>query len=383
MKYLRILVLFSMAMSPHMIKANEINFSGFATMAGGLTFDDDENLYDYDDIFSLSSNSHFGLQASTSINDQWGATAQIISRGNDAWDTKFSWAYISYDATDEWRLLFGRQRVPFYMYSDFIDVSYAYHWITGPEAVYSIGFDDFDGVGSIYTSTIGDFDSTFHVAFGRNTDALNIAGEEREGSDIANLFSTALTLNDDWLTLRLGYSRADVTIPVADFQPLLDNWIAAGFPAVADGIELNDDEWVFIDFAFIIDYENFLIVGEITDLDEDDTTVLNPSKSYYLSLGYRVNDVLWHFTHSATEGSAGTGVLSEVPVGVDPGLDFLTALTAATFASNDLDVEANTIGLRWEFAEAMALKAEFTKYSDNITSASDASLIRVALTTVF
>ena len=80
------------------------------------------------------------------LGDDWAVTTQFVARGSNAWDLEAEWAYISFDASDERRLLFGRQRAPFYMYSDFLDVSYAYHWIKPPSGVYSLPFDVFDGI---------------------------------------------------------------------------------------------------------------------------------------------------------------------------------------------------------------------------------------------
>ena len=156
----------------------EITFNGFASIVGGVTTSSDETLYGYDDSFDFAQGSLFALQATSDLDNVLGVTAQIVSRGSEDWDPTFEWAYISYEATDELRLLAGRQRAPFYMFSDFLDVSYAYSWITPPTGVYDLIFDTFDGLGAIYNTNFGDFDSTFQFLYGRNNDELNAFGEQ-------------------------------------------------------------------------------------------------------------------------------------------------------------------------------------------------------------
>ena len=139
----------------------EITLNGFASIVGGVTTSSDDTLYGYDQDIDFSQGSLFAIQASADLGDSLTATVQLLARGENDWDPDFEWAYIAYDASDNLRVLAGRQRVPFYMYSDFLDVSYAYPWITPPEGVYSVAFDTFDGLGAIYSTSMGSFDANF------------------------------------------------------------------------------------------------------------------------------------------------------------------------------------------------------------------------------
>jgi len=376
MKYFKIL--FVLFLSPLAVDSAEIRFSGFATIAGGITFDDDQSLEGYDDNFSFNPKSKFALQAVTDLGDGWGITAQLLARGSETWNIDAEWAFLSYDASDNWRLIIGRQRVPFYMYSDFLDVGYAYHWIEPPNGVYSLPFDLVDGVGSIYNSSLGSFDSTLHLTYGRNQDEVNLVGADRE-PDFWNLFSAAWTLNRDWLTLRASYAQTELTVPIDDFDPLVGGWRAAGFPQVADDILIVDDFGYFAGVGIIIDYEDYLVVAEYTEVHPGDS-VFPVQDSYYLSFGKRFDTLLVHLTYGADEDIS-KSILGGVPSGVDPGLDFLIASTAGLFASQGEDSTFFTLGARWEVSDSVAFKAEFTKYDDAL--ASDASLMQFALSTVF
>lgn len=153
----------------------DINFSGFATIAAGTTTSSSENFGGYTSDLDFNQGSLFALQTSSDLTNGLNVTAQLIARGNDDWSPAFEWAFLGYEVNDNWRLLAGRQRAPFFMYSDFLDVSYAYHWISPPEGAYNLAFDSFDGVSSIYSAQIGEFDSTLHMVFGRNRDDITLS----------------------------------------------------------------------------------------------------------------------------------------------------------------------------------------------------------------
>ena len=358
----------------------EIVFNGFASVVGGVTTSSDETLYGYDDTFDFETGSLFALQASSDLGNKLGVTVQVLSRGENDWDPDFEWAYFSYDASDNLRLLAGRQRAPFYMYSDFLDVSYAYHWISPPPGVYSLAFDTFDGVAAIYSGQIGSFDSVFHFSYGGNDDEITLLGETTN-PEFNDFVGASLTLTKNWLTLRAGYFQAEVNIPVAAIQPLISGWQQAGFSDIADEIELAKDTGEFYEFGFQIDYEDFLIVGEYTDLILDEMA-LGDQESFYIMAGKRFNEFLLHFTYGE-DSNTQDNYVAHIPKGLDPALDFLIASTEAVIESQKVEQSYFTLGLRWDFHDSAALKFEYTDFSDDLDGANDAGLFRAAIVSVF
>jgi len=356
----------------------DIVFNGFASVVAGVTTSSDERLNGYDDSIDFSNGSLFAIQASSDIGEGLSVTAQILSRGDDDWSTNFEWAYVAYDATDNLRLLAGRQRVPFYMFSDFLDVSYAYPWISPPPGVYSVAFDTFDGLGAIYSTNFGDFDANFHMIYGGNNTEI-FEGEDTP--DFNDLTGISITLNRDWLTLRAGYVQTEMNIPVEATQPLIDGWKGAGFPDIANNIEILKDTGSFIELGFQLDFENIIVIGEFTQLNLDGTTLANQD-SYYIMAGYRFSDMLAHITYGVDD-DARDRITGGVPVGVDPSLDFLIDTTNGITDGEANEANYITIGLRWDFHDSAALKFEFTSYGDDLNSNNDAGLFRTAIVTVF
>jgi len=358
----------------------EIHLSGFASIVGGTTTSSKEELYSYTDEFDFKQGSLVALQASSDLENGLGITVQLTAKGGDDWDPEFKWAYVSYDASDELRVLAGRQRVPFYMYSDFLDVSYAYSWIDPPKGVYDVIFDTFDGLGAIYTTNFDDVDATFHAIYGRNTDEVELFGEQLE-PEFNGLMGLAATFTYDWLTLRTAYFVSDITLPLTGLEDLGAGWQAAGFQDIANNTLVDDDSTSFLELGFQINIDEIIVIAEYTELTFDNTP-FGDQESFYIMGGYQFDKVLVHVTFG-TDKEAISNYTSNVPFGLATGLDLLKAGTQETLAGQNAEEDYITVGARYEFHESAAVKVEYTDFSDDNNSARDAGLFRVALVTVF
>ncbi|MGL1957118.1 MAG: porin [Colwellia sp.] len=358
----------------------EIAFNGFASIVGGVTTSSDETLYGYDDAFDFSQGSLLALQASSDLSEGLGVTVQILAKGEDDWAPSFEWAYVSYDATDNLRLLAGRQRAPFYMYSDFLDVSYAYTWIAPPKGVYDLLIDTFDGIGAIYGGNIGEFDTTLQVLYGRNSDEKSVFGED-VNIDFKSMIGGSYTINRDWLTLRAGYFQADINIPHSDINTLAAGWQQVGFTGIANEVYIAEDDAIFIEAGFQIDYENFIMVGEYTSLTLDNTPLAD-QESYYIMGGWRVDNLLFHLTYGADEDTK-SDITANVSWGLHSDIDYLKAATQGLVNNQLVEQSYITLGLRWDFHDSAALKFEYTDYTDDLNGMNDSGLFRTALVTVF
>ena len=373
----------------------DINFSGFATVVGGKTSGDDQVFRGYDNEFDLSTGSLFAIQANSDLGDGLSATVQMMARGSDDWDPEFAWAYLSYDATEDWRLLFGRQRAPMYLYSDYLDVSYAYHWLRPPQAVYDAPFDTFDGIGSIYSTTVGDSFVTWHMIYGINDDKETPINDTVLDTKFSDIFGGSLTWNYDWLTLRAAYFQTDATFPlneapdtsaVSQIAAIQAGWAGlaatpfAAYAPIADEIGIVDDKITFAEFGVQIDYNDWVIVGEITKLDLS-KTIFPDQDSWYLSVGKRMDSVMLHATYGNNKDSSEYLVAKyNVPSGV--GLDGLIVPTQFVQDSLDVDEDFYTIGVRWDFHPSVAFKAEFTNTEDDVLG-KDVKLFQIGLVSVF
>jgi hypothetical protein len=98
--------------------------------------------------------------------------------------------------------------------------------------------------------------------------------------------------------------------------------------------------------------------------------------------GYQFDKVLVHVTYGTDEEGI-SNYTSNVPFGLDPGLDALKSGTQSILASQNIEEDYITIGARYEFHDSAAVKVEYTDFSNDNNSVNDAGLFRVALVTVF
>ncbi|REL29826.1 porin [Thalassotalea euphylliae] len=357
----------------------EVSFNGFANIVAGQASSGD-TLWGYDDDVDFKQGSLFALQASSDLGEGLSATAQIIARGEDDWEADFEWAYLAYSLNDNTRILAGRQRTPIYMLSDYLDVSYAYPWISPPNGVYDFEITRFDGISAIHSFTLGEFDSSIHAIYGSNSEDLVVSGVEVTDTQIENIYGAALTFNNDWLTLRGGYFTANLSFSLPILDPLRNSWTNAGFEQVVADLTLDDDRGEFLEFGVQIDYNNWLFIAEYVD-NTYEGTPLGDEESMFATIGYRFNDVLVHLTYGKDEETPAT-VTNGVPSGVVPELDQLVGVTNQVLAAQREDSSYYTLGARWDFHDSAAFKVEFTRFDDDLLN-QDTSLVRTALVTVF
>lgn len=357
----------------------EITFNGFANIVGGKASSNDMQ-WGYDEDISFKQDSLFALQASTNLSEGLTATVQMISRGENDWDTEFEWAYLAYDFSDQTRILAGRQRAPMYMFSDYLDVSYAYPWITPPEGVYDLELTKFDGLSIIHSFALGEFDSSVQLFAGTEENEVEILGQN-VNSNFDQIIGGSVTLNRDWLTLRTAYLRTDLSIP----SPLVDQVIAAwnsvpGFGFIGQEATIVEDDTKFIEYAAQIDFENWLLIAEYTKASYI-SMPLESEESMFVTAGYRFDDVLVHLTYGQDENKV-NAAQNSLPFGINAELDQLSGITQQLFRFREQDSSYYTLGARWDFHSSAAFKFEFSRLDNDLTN-QDSSLVRTALVTIF
>lgn len=354
---------------------SEVKFSGFGTLAGGMTTGSDEVFEvsrgnTYDDKYDFKPDSLFGLQASADLGEGMKATAQITARGADDWNASFEWAYLSFDITDDWRLLLGRQRSPQYLYSDFIDVSYAYHWLRAPSGIYAPSFDSYDGIGSIYNFNFGDVENQLHFFIGRSND--NPFGDLVHGIDIANYIIAAYTLNWDWLTARVSYTQREISVVLTEGFSYDAAFGAFGLDMGSD-VDVDYDDNTIVSLSLRADFGMVFGVTEYKQ-EENEDNFLGETDNWYVSLGTRISSWTLHVTYGANETTVDDSVLDpayalsssgNLPAGpAQIGFDALLNGAQRSFDGSHKDQEYFIIGARWDFHSSSALQIEYTDFKD-------------------
>lgn len=335
-------ILTSFILSLSSVAYAEVNFSGFGTLAIGKKFGDDEfNSVDgYGDSLTIEPDSFLGLQAIADIYKELDLTLQIKTKTDEgAWETDITWAFLSYDITDDWRVIAGRQRMPHYTYSDYLDVSYAYHWIEAPSEVYNAPYNSFNGISSLYTLYLGDFTLLTQLAYGEEPDDdLDLNGKTYD-----DIMGARLNLNYDWITVNAAYFEFEER----------DERTRRGVTEVIQGVLKSAD------FGVQIDYGDWLTVLEITSVDfqdiGDNRGIFQP---WMISVGRRFGSVMPHITYGENRD-------------LDTGPD----------ENEDTSTPFYTLGFRWDFLPSASLKVEYSAEEDN--DGNTGSSVQTAIVTAF
>ncbi|GAA69560.1 MULTISPECIES: porin [Pseudoalteromonas] len=355
----------------------EVRINGFASIVGGKSLDSDSTLYGYDDDISFKNESKFALQLSADLHEKLTATAQIIARGEDDFDATFEWAYVTYEYSDELQFSAGKMRVPFYKYSDFLDVGYAYRWVRPPKSVYGIPFSTYEGVSVVYNSQLGDWDSTLQGFYGAFDGDIDVFGTELP-AELNNLAGINWSLSYDWFSARAAYIVADTSISSEDsgLIGLVSVLSDSGLTNTANDLITEEDKTSFVGVGFSVDYENFLFDAEYTQFEVEDS-ILPEQSQYYASVGYRIDSVIVHFTYEDNDDkhdSSRFNTIESIP----------TLNSAVNGALEGLRAQSNvyTIGARYDFHPSAAFKIDFSRFEDDITD-TETDVVAVGVDLVF
>ncbi|MBH0043054.1 porin [Pseudoalteromonas sp. SWXJZ10B] len=355
----------------------EVRINGFASIVGGKSLDSDSTLYGYDDDISFKNESKFALQLSADLHEKLTATAQIIARGEDDFDATFEWAYITYEYSDELQFSAGKMRVPFYKYSDFLDVGYAYRWVRPPKSVYGIPFSTYEGVSVVYSSQLGDWDSTLQGFYGAFDGDIDVFGTELP-AELNNLAGINWSLSYDWFSARAAYIVSDTSISSEDsgLIGLVSVLSDSGLTNTANDLITEEDKTSFVGVGFSVDYENFLFDAEYTQFEVEDS-ILPEQSQYYASVGYRIDSVIVHFTYEDNDDkhdSSRFNTIESIP----------TLNSAVNGALEGLRAQSNvyTIGARYDFHPSAAFKIDFSRFEDDITD-TETDVVAVGVDLVF
>lgn len=335
----------------------EVTISGFGQVVAGSTLDDGESQFGYDDSFDLRPESLFAVQVRADLNEQFAATAQIVARGEEDFDPEFAWAYVAWMPSEGVNIKVGRQRTPFYRYSDYLEVGYAYPWVRPPEAVYNLdAYANYEGINAGFSRSFGSWDGTAQFIYGNVDTEATISGAPADAAldDMWGL--TAETVYDGWLTLRAGYFEADVTLAPEALLPLFAGLRAGGLGAAADKLDANGDRGSFLGLGFEVDRDNVVVIGE-WDHVEVEESFISERKEWYLTGGYRFGSVLPTFTIGKRDNETDTSVLGLVPAQAP-----VFGTVAGVALLDQLEADYRGIGVRWDFMKNVAFKADFTRY---------------------
>ncbi len=357
----------------------ELRINGFANLVAGKANTEDATM-GYSDNINFSQQSNFALQVSADINDKVSATAQLIARGENDYDVDMEWAYLTYEVSNELSVSAGRLRMPLFMYSASLDVGYSYHWITPPDAVYSVPFDRIDGTQITYSDYNQFFDYSVQLAVGNSENEFVSYGQQSyiKNDDIVTLVGK---LNKDNLTLRGVFARGTGTLEIEGVTTAIQG-INQISPELASLLEAKDDRGEFYGLGFSYDNAEWFVMGEYTVVEIEDSFYPKETNSY-ISAGFRSGKYTPFVSiesHDMNDGIKFLDSASSFPSQVQQTAEAALVAVQSPFVD---DAISTTVGLRYDVSTGIALKLDATRYNDRLSDMQDTTLFRGAVSYVF
>ena len=365
-------------------QAADVNISGFLSVGGGFVDDENSIAYGgYDDEDLTFDKNLLGLQVSGQVNEKISATVQMIARSNDDYDFTAEWAYLTWQATENSKVRVGRLRTPFYMFSDYLDVGYTYAWISAPQELYYLPFNNVNGIDYYLTSALGSFDTSFQVYFGSFNDDFVLTGISAT-AESKNQMGVAATIGRAWWTLRAAYHQTDLTIEFSDFQlsetvsfnQFLGQLQASPFADTVSKVLVDEDRTTFAEVGLNIDTGRFVAAAEYVEFDVEDS-FLSKNIRHYIMGGVRAGDFLFHVTSAKSDDELATPEAG-IPASAEtaPLIGTLQAIAATRGEFRD----TMSYGVRWDVSSGVALKLQYDDVDDN---KGEQKVFSVALQSVF
>ena len=334
--------------------ASRIKIDGFLS-AGFSTNDESGGLkhlpYGFNEGTDFQSDSVLGIQMAFKISEQAKVVTQLVSNGWDNWDVDVGWAYLAYEINDQVEFRAGRMRLPFYLYSESLDVGYSYPWVRPPLSLYISELNNYDGVDVTYRAHWGESTNRLSAYFGgysfeENTHDrdVSIRGNDTFGVNWTNYWH-------DW-TFRLAYSHLRNKVTFETETSLVFDATATPPCTYLPGcigaeLVLNEEVPETIDFySYSTSYDDgtWLAIVEAAVTDVSEGNLLSDEVQGVLTLGYRWNKWLSY-------GGYGREY-------------YKNTLTSDFARSKDRDYKLNFIGLRYEITPGIAAKLEWNYFYD-------------------
>jgi len=331
LRWYRLLILLALTHNSNAWAQERINIHGFMTTAVTQTKNNQDSAYangTATDKTNFSARDNvLGLQIKADIDESTKLTTQFIARGDDSnYDLKTDWAYLDIKAGPHSNIHVGRYKIPLFIASDYIDVSYSYPWVRPPQEVYSSNpLISHSGINWLYNIPLHEHNILIQLYYGNGSHDVYIPSRSLDLGPI---------LIDKTQTLRLN-TRDSVGINVG-IQSKLFSFRAGHFKTKVDvNGAISGAKGDFTGIGFSLDADNMVVYSEYVSRDTDSNVVVAfpDQTAWYITLGYKLKTYLPYITYAH----------------IGPGMD-----------ENILSVEqtSTAAGIRYDFGKNSAFKLE-------------------------
>lgn len=368
----------------------EVQINGFASVVTGIDLEDDGNpTGDYDSRTADNlQESKVGLQWTADLDQGMRFVGQTVARGDsaDGFVLAYDWAYFDFNVGDSGKLKVGRLRIPFYKYSDYLDVGYAYHWVTPPKSMYTLSFSNMDGVGYQQNFSTGGMEHSLNAVLGRYQGTLTIGGADAPGN-LENLIAINYSATMGNHEFYIAYAQADTYIESGSATTL------STFADDTRDVLVDGDKGSFVGIGYKGSFGALGVFAEASQVKVDDS-IIQDSTGSYVGVSYNMGEMTYHVTYEMTDSEGkkfNGGETAQVGLG---GATLNNAAASLGNRSSEGTSNTITLGVRKDIGISSAVKVDVSSYTEDryqsiAAAATDtkseekALLLRIAVETMF
>ncbi|WP_417502189.1 hypothetical protein [Marinobacter sp.] len=325
----------SMQQQLNAAKNDRVRFNGFFS-TGVARASNDAGYTGITEKTNVADLSLLALQGTFDVTEKSQAVLQLVGRGADDWEPQVEWAYLSHRPTNNLQLRAGKMRIPFFMYSDSLEVGYAQPWARPPQSVYGpIAITSYVGADASYNFNFDNSSLTANVFTGF-TDEDGTTGEVL----LRNIGGVNLTWTDYVWTVRAVAATAEASIDATRLKALVPPTITVD-SVLADGERGN-----FYGMGASYDDGSWQIISEVTRVEVDGKFA--DTDSAYLSIGHRFGSWMPYIGAGWTESMDDDERTGAFIPGAVPESILNYQRTEYSF------------GTRWDITPGVAIKADVT-----------------------
>ena len=328
---------------------------------------------------SFATDSILGLQLDIKATEKLSFIFQGILSENNGNNKLFSLesANVKYQFNDSFDIHIGKMQMPAYMFSDVVNIAYTYNSIRLPDMYYTIPFRSYIGTEVNYAFNYEKFSIEGKLFYGEDSRKFQIEVKNKgfmpskvknngfmtSNMDADNIFGLTLGVSSKNLKLRFAYTHFDFTIENELLSTSMYYFRSLGISAITEAASkyaLEKTPLNYLALGFEYDFEDAYILGEYIELDSDsfkaDTT------SWYLSAGYRFDDLIAFATFSKTTSSSN---YKEIDISSQMPTQLVDAISTANNVFSKLSNAAAptqdtiSVGARYELMENISLKVQY------------------------
>lgn len=300
------------------------------------------------------SDSVFGLQGAWRIDPQLSAVVQATAkyRYDHTYSPEVAWAYLRYEPTPSATLRVGRLGTDFFMMADSRWVGYSYLTVRPPgDYFWYLPFYSINGGDAAYALSLGESLVRFKAFYGLSNGQIPLADRQWEinGSPMAGA-----SVEYQYAAWQIRASYANITfkndLPIGDMLQAYSPDPAAS----ARYLGTHDRRSDYYSLGVVYD-KGPLQVQLMLNRIEQGSNSFESSEGGYVLAGYRIGEVKpylgYSWIRSAQRNTAGR-----------------QAVESKIMADAHVDQSTRIVGLRWDLARNMALKAQWDAVRGAATS---------------